>query len=246
MKIGITRNSSEEEIFNKYKGWLLRLNPAIEFCDLVYSQSTTDQIESCDGLLLTGGGDIDPKAFGREDGGRMAHDVDKQRDTFEFELIGKALRRKMPLLGICRGLQSTNVFLGGSLYLDLEAAGFSSHTERDGKDSRHSVTIEEHSMLGAITGETAGVVSSTHHQGVDVPAADLVVGARSDDGVVEALEWKEKKGKSFLLLLQWHPERMMDTYNPLTEKVGRTFLEEVRHYRKCSIDHAMIQTNTLQ
>ncbi len=244
MKIGITKNSSKEETFNKYKGWLLRLNPAIEFCELTHSNGQADQIESCDGLLLTGGGDINPKAFGREDGGGKAHDVDEKRDECEFGIIEKALKRKMPLLGICRGLQSTNVFLGGSLHLDLEAAGFSSHTGRDGNDSRHQVTIEKHSMLGAITGEPAGVVNSTHHQGVDVPAAELAVGARSNDDVVEALEWKEKKGKSFLLVVQWHPERMMDTYNPLTEKVGRTFLEEVRQFRKQSIDHAITQTNT--
>ena len=244
MKIGIAKNNSNEEIFNKYKGWLLRLNPAIDFCDLMYKTGRADQIESCDGLLLTGGGDVHPKAFGRTDSDKKTEDVDEQRDEFEFALIETALNKRMPLLGICRGLQSANVFLGGSLHLDLEAAGFSNHRGRDGKDSRHQINIEKLSMVGAIAGQTTGVVNSTHHQGVDVPAPDLAVGARAIDGIVESLEWREKAGKSFLLLVQWHPERMLDTFNPLTEKVGRTFLEEVRHYRKHLTEHPITQINT--
>src|SRR5271157_3769471 len=124
MKIGITRNTLKEEKVDAYKGWLLRFNPAIEFHELGYAKNQPDEIEGCDGLLLTGGGDIHPKAFGRSDGVAQTEDVDEQRDEFEFKVIEKALAQRMPVLGICRGMQSLNVYYGGTLHLDLESGGY--------------------------------------------------------------------------------------------------------------------------
>ena len=77
-----------------------------------------------------------------------------------------------------------------------------------------------------------GEVNSSHHQGVDRVGRGLAVAARSADGVVEAMEWSEKNEMPFLLLVQWHPERMKDTFNPLTEKIGRTFLDEIKKHEQ--------------
>ncbi len=156
MKIGITKNSLKHDTFNAYKGWLLRFNPVIEFHDLAYEKNQPDEIEQCDGLLLTGGGDIHPKAFGRSDGVAQTNGIDERRDNFEFRVIEKALAQRMPVMGVCRGMQSLNVYCGGTLYLDLESGGYSRHHEGDGKENRHNITIEEHSMLAAITGEKFG------------------------------------------------------------------------------------------
>ncbi len=234
MKIGITKNSLKEETFNAYKGWLLKFNPVIEFHDLAYEKNQPEEIEQCDGLLLTGGGDIHPKAFGKSDGVAQTEGVDKRRDNFEFKVIEKALAQKMPVLGICRGMQAVNVYCGGTLYLDLESGGYPRHHEGDGKEFRHTIAIEEKSMLAAIAGKNSGEVNSFHHQGVERVGKELAVCARSADGVIEGMERADNNGAPFLLLVQWHPERMKDTFNPLTEKIGRAFLEEINKYKRHS------------
>ena len=232
MKIGITRNTSNEEKFGKYESWLLRYNPTVEFLEFQYDKGVAAKVGSCDGLLLTGGDDVDPKFYGMEKAGANAKGAEVKRDEFEFDIIQKAFARKMPVLGVCRGLQSTNVFLGGSLHVDLESDGFLKHTEIEGKENRHQVKVEERSMLYDIVGRGSGEVNSSHHQGAHTPGKELTVSARSSDGVIEAMEWADSKEKPFLLLVQWHPERMKDISNPLTEKIGRTFLGEVTKFKK--------------
>ena len=232
MRIGITRNTSNEEKFGKYESWLLRYNPSIEFLEFQYDKGVATDIESCDGLLLTGGDDVDPKFYGMENDRAKVKGAEVKRDEFEFDIIRKAFARKMPVLGVCRGLQSTNVYLGGSLHVDLESDGFLRHTEADSKENRHQVRVEEHSMLYDIVGRESGEVNSSHHQGALTPGKELAVSARSADGVIEAMEWVENKAKPFLLLVQWHPERMKDISNPLAEKIGRTFLGEVTKFKK--------------
>jgi putative glutamine amidotransferase len=232
MKIALTKNTSNEEKFGKYKSWLLRFNPLIEFHELSHEQGRMDDIDGCDGLLLTGGGDVHPNSYGNTDSHAQTEETDERRDKFEFSLIDRALAGKLPILGICRGMQSMNVHLGGTLHLDLESAGFARHTEKDGKENRHQVKIESQSSLESVAGMDSAEVNSSHHQGADKVGKGLRVSARSEDGVIEALEWAEPEGKPFLLLVQWHSERMKDTYNPLAEKVGRIFLEEAKKHQR--------------
>lgn len=234
MKIAITKNTWNEEKFGKYKSWLLRFNPLIEFHELSYEQGAIEEIDGCNGLLLTGGGDVHPKSYGDSDARAQAKETDERRDAFEFSLIDRALARKLPILGICRGMQSMNVHLGGTLHLDLESAGFWRHAETDGKENRHHVKIESRSTLESVTGVESGEINSSHHQGADKVGKGLRVSGRSNDSVIEAMEWAIPEGKPFLLLVQWHPERMKDTYNPLAEKVGRIFLEEVKKQQRAS------------
>lgn len=232
MKIALTKNTSNEENLGTYKGWLLRFNPLIEFHELSPEQGGMDDIDGCDGLLITGGGDVHPNSYGNNDALAQSKEIDERRDKFEFSLIDRALAGQFPILGICRGMQSMNVYLGGTLHLDLESAGLARHTEKDGKENRHRVKIEAQSSLESVTGVESGEVNSSHHQGAHTVGKGLRVSARSEDGVIEAMEWADPEGKPFLLLVQWHPERMKDTYNPLTEKVGRFFLEAVKQHQK--------------
>jgi putative glutamine amidotransferase len=234
MKIAITKDTSNEEKFRKYESWLLRFNPSLEFHELTYENSRPDEIDACDGVLFSGGGDIHPKFYGGVDAFARTKNVNEHRDEFEFGVIDRALARKLPVLGVCRGLQSINVHFGGTLHCDLESDGFSQHTELDGKENRHQVAIERPSMLGSILGTESGEVNSLHHQGVDAIGKELVISARSKDGVVEALEWADRAGKPFLMLVQWHPERMKDTSNPLAERIGRIFLEETQKHQRHS------------
>ncbi|HTR82323.1 MAG TPA: gamma-glutamyl-gamma-aminobutyrate hydrolase family protein [Bacteroidota bacterium] len=232
MKIAITKNSPDEEKFNHYKNWLLRFNPAVEFRELIYTSNAPDEGDDCDGLLLTGGTDLHPATFGKRPIEGQPKDIDEKRDAFEFSVLEKSLDSRKPVLGVCRGLQSANVFFGGTLYLDLEMDGFSRHSEPGGKERRHEVAIKQDSVLRHAAGSDTGVVNSFHHQAADRIGRGLKVSAQSPDGVVEALEWAEREDKSFLLLVQWHPERMKDSFNPLTESVGRIFLEEIRRCQK--------------
>jgi len=228
MKIAITGELAQAAALLQYKGWLLRFNSAIEFVELTREGDSPGEVETCDGLILTGGGDIHPRHYGGNDDGVNFKDVNERRDELEFAVLEKALNASLPVLGICRGMQTVNVFLGGSLHADLVLKGFSPHTGTGEGDRRHEISIQQETALGAIAGQIRGSVNSTHHQGIDRLGKDLAVSARSNDGVVEAVEWAKKEGRSFLLLVQWHPERMKDSANPLAEGVARTFLEETR------------------
>jgi len=230
MRLAITGDLAEVSAVERYEGWLLRFNPMIHFVELTRKEGQPSEVETCDGLLLTGGGDIHPRHYGVPDDGIRFREIDERRDEIEFAAVEKAMSRSIPILGICRGLQTVNVFLGGSLHPDLVMKGFRPHAGTAGRDHRHDISIEQASMLGVIAGRARGSVNSTHHQGIDRLGRGLAASAKSEDGVVEALEQAEKKGRSFLLLVQWHPERMKDSTNPLAEGVARTFLEETRKH----------------
>lgn len=159
----------------------------------------------------------------------LVEEVNEMRDSFEFGVIEEALEQELPILGICRGMQIVNVYLGGTLIVDLPTAGFESHVERETFDRRHDLIVEPNSLLGVITGNGPLKVNSIHHQAVDQLGKGLMVSSKSDDGVVESLEWVLKDRMPFLLLIQWHPERMEDFDNPCSGFIAEYFLREVVH-----------------
>jgi GMP synthase (glutamine-hydrolysing) len=138
----------------------------------------------------------------------------------------RIFKLSVPILGICRGLQLTNVNFGGSLVPDLEEAGYRLH-RCETLDCRHDIVVERNSGLFTATGRTEGNVNSSHHQGVDRPAAGLRIVARSDDGIVEAMEWNSSSSLPFFQLVQYHPERMQDFENPLSKKLLERFLQSI-------------------
>lgn len=176
-----------------------------------------DYVRRADGVLLTGGDDINPDIYGpglrsslklkaimTEDGGR--------RDLFELMLVDEVFRQRKPLLAICRGHQVLNVALGGTLIVDIPTQKPSriNHRQMERKSEVvHSVRLTRGSLLAKIAKTQLLGVNSTHHQAVAKVAPVLRTVAQSTDGIVEAMELKSRGQLPFLLSVQFHPERLL-------------------------------------
>jgi len=236
MKIAVSKASPN------YINWLKKGNSAIEtlnMYELTVSQAEA-QLDQCAGLLVTGGEDINPGLYGQPGEMPRCIDVDIHRDSLEQVLIRLAIVRKMPIVGICRGEQMINVALGGTLYIDLPA---DFRFEQGNHDTTvhhqcpdylkcyHKVTAEKNTLLASIAGSGEGFVTSNHHQAVHKVAPGLRVNAKSPDGLVEGIEWKNPEGKSFLVGVQWHPERM-DISNTYSGNLLHEFIHQAENYLK--------------
>jgi anthranilate synthase component 2/putative glutamine amidotransferase len=162
-----------------------------------------DVVGVLDGLVLSGGGDVDPARYGADrhpsTGGTSA-----VRDATEEALLRAALAADVPVLGVCRGMQVLNVALGGTLVQHLpEVVGHDGHRPEPATFGRTCVRIEQDSLLGRLLGEETDV-ACYHHQAIGTLAPDLVAVGRADDGTVEAVELR---GPRFALGVQWHPEQ---------------------------------------
>ncbi len=217
----IVLTSTDPAKHQNYVLWLHRLSPDADIVFLEPGMPIEDTLAGAQGLLLPGGGDPDPILYGKPEL-RDICKIDEARDTLEFAAIRAAVDLKLPILGICRGLQIMNVALGGTLIADLPSAGLDGHHYID-SDRMHDVGIVPDSLLHTLTEDMRGQVNSAHHQGVDILAPRLAISARSHDGVVEALEWARPNDKPFLLCLHWHPERL-PAGHPLADVIGRAFL----------------------
>jgi putative glutamine amidotransferase len=163
-----------------------------------------------DGLILTGGPDINPR-FYKEEPRHGLMDVDEAQDRMELELTRRALDAGLPVLGICRGLQVLNVAMGGTLVQDIprqvpEACNHSPRADRS--TVSHKVRIEPHTHLQRILQRRSLWVNSKHHQAVNQPAPGLSVCAVATDGIIEALEAADHP---YVLAVQWHPEGLWQT-----------------------------------
>ena len=163
---------------------------------------TLDRAEAaaCDGLLLPGGGDIDPPLYGAVDAG--SRDIDRPLDEAQLAALDAFVQAKKPVLGICKGHQVINVYFGGGIIQDLNAAVVTAH-RYDGQDSIHEIVTAESSLLASFYGPRL-TVNSAHHQGLGTIGAGLRATAWSPDGVVEAVEHDTLP----VLGTQFHPERM--------------------------------------
>lgn len=182
---------------------------------LEVSDSPEKVLEEIDGLLLTGGGDVDPVFYG-EDRHPTVDDAEPGRDEFEIDLARRAVESDVPVLAICRGAQVLNVAMGGSLVQDIPSAVESQlpHTIREPKNQvAHDVTVAHGSRLeaalgGAVTPTRTCRVNSRHHQSVGRLGRELSASATAEDGVVEAIEAPQK---TFCIGVQWHPENFWRT-----------------------------------
>lgn len=167
--------------------------------------ASAEYVDMLDGLILTGGGDVDPANYGQPRH-ELSTRIVTERDTREIELTRRALARGMPILAVCRGMQILNVTLGGSLHQDLITAGRDDHQlNRPPRGGSHKVTITPGSLLAHAIGTEYLQVNSLHHQAVHRLGKDLQPVAVAPDGTVEAIEIT---GKSWALGVQWHPEWM--------------------------------------
>jgi putative glutamine amidotransferase len=226
LKIGI----SDCGKYDNYRRWIEASGQA-EAVRLSFYLDNPERVAACDGVLLSGGEDVHPALYGRPEYEKDydLKEIISERDRFEYAVIRNVLEQGKPLLGICRGLQIVNVYLGGTLIPDIPSLLHSAfHGKAAGMDQQHEIAIEPGSLLRRISGLDAGLVNSAHHQSAGIPARDLKVAAYADTGIIEALEWIEPAIRSWLLLVQWHPERMEDQASPLTISVRKTFLEACR------------------
>ena len=188
----------------------------------------------CDGVLLTGGEDVDPRLYSRGLPPRLRGTVTVTpdggaRDLREMVLIDEVFRQRKPLLGICRGHQVLNVALGGTLVADILAQrpGALNHRHMDRRSEIvHEARLTAGSLIAKITGRHRLGVNSTHHQAVARVAGPLTVVAVSADGIIEGLELKPGSANMlpFLLSVQFHPERLADRY-PEHRAIFRAFAQ---------------------
>lgn len=191
---------------------------------LITDDEADAMVARIDGLILVGGGDVDPALYGAE---RHEHvyGVVAESDSLEMALANAAIRAGLPLLAICRGMQVLNVALGGTLDQHLTGrAELLNHGQPGTGFALHDVIVEPGSLLGKTQGGAAVIKNcwSYHHQALYEIADDLIVSGRSSDGVVEAVEFKAGSERPWMLGIQWHPER-----TAANEPVHQQFFDEL-------------------
>ncbi len=188
-------------------------------CPLKGIEKVSSVLGRLDGLLCSGGEDLAPSSYGE----RRAFPIrpsPPDRDRFEARLLAAALRRGLPVLGVCYGMQLLNVVRGGSLYQDIPSQYPEALTHRS---SRHDVSVRKHSRLGGILERAAIPVASSHHQAVKQVGRGLVVSAAAPDGIVEAVE---DPRRPFIVGIQWHPES--DRKSAATRRLFAAFIRAAR------------------
>ena len=182
-------------------------------------------LDMCDALLLPGGGDVDPMFFG-EDPHRELGIVMPEIDKYEISILQLAFERKMPILGICRGVQVINIAKGGTIFQDIhECSGKKTILHQQQYHSNigiHRIIIEEDSLLCEILGSAELRVNSMHHQAINEPGKDMVVTATAPDGIIEAIESKDRS----IIGVQWHPELMIHSHSEMN-KLFKYFIQNM-------------------
>lgn len=181
-----------------------------------------------DGILFSGGGDIDPLLFGEEPIAQNG-EISPLRDAYELWLCEQAFLRDIPIFGICRGMQVMNIAAGGGIYQDIAVQHGSQikHSQQaPRRHATHSIQVQEDGLLYALWQKKRVVVNSVHHQAVSTLGDGFSVVASSTDGLTEAIA---RKQTGFVLGVQWHPEAM---YTQEQDVLFQHFVEAAALYRK--------------
>lgn len=190
-------------------------------------------LQHLDGLILTGGGDHNPLWMGEEPSPRL-HNINRERDLAELMLVRLAFNRQIPMLGICRGIQTLAIALGGKVEQDIEQQVKHSQ-DADRSEPTHSVSLVKGSTLYNIYGSERIMVNSFHHQAVSQPGKHFRVIARSADNIIEAIESSEYKA---ILGVQWHPEWLEED----GQKIFRWLVEQASEFGVAKQLHDKILT----
>jgi len=199
------------------------------------SQLTVD-LENADGIILTGGVDIHPGLYGNAFDTIRCGTIDLKRDELETTLLDYALESGIPCLGVCRGLQFMNVYMGGSLHPHLPDTLSDIHRGKDGNSTEHEIYVTQ--KLGALDikpGNKSATVSH-HHQGISRLADNLEAWAIAPDGLIEAIRHSDTTSHPFFIGVQWHPERSNPS-GSLATPIGVGFLKAV-------LDEIRVKNNT--
>jgi putative glutamine amidotransferase len=189
-----------------------------------------DFLSVIDGLLLSGGVDVDPFFYGEEPRPEQGT-IDVARDRAEMSLIPRAIEVDLPILAICRGIQMLNVAAGGTLYQDVSMASntiLKHRQEAPGSYATHAIDVRERSHLQSILGQSEIRVNSFHHQAVRDPASGFAVSAVACDGIVEGIE---SRHNSFVIGVQFHPELMWQN-NPPIASLFVAFVNAAKAYNQ--------------
>jgi putative glutamine amidotransferase len=231
MKIAISVSNQEKAKGSEspYYKALLAVGVKPEELEVVSpSDASIPNVKGYDGVLFAGGKDINPKYYEEAIKYPGLVQIDAKRDAFEFELFDRAHRHRLPILGICRGIQMINVKFGGTLYQDLKNSGPT--VEREHKqlaprsEPTHVVILTDPESRLAETFKGSCRVNSLHHQAIKRLGRGLKVTAHSEDGLVEAVESAD--ADLFLIAVQWHPEEMVDRPEP--RKLFEKFVAKCR------------------
>ena len=188
---------------SKYTASLRRAGARAVWIGTDDMESAIERMLRCDGLLLSGGEDVDPAFYGQTPTEKCGEIV-KTRDIAEMKMLEAFLPTGKPVFGICRGVQLMNVYFGGTLHQDIKDISGCNHDDWKRKATgNHYVTLSPGTKLSGIIGRKTIIANSLHHQAVDAVAPDLVVCAVAEDGIIEAVEQPEHP---FCIGVQWHPE----------------------------------------
>ena len=240
--IGITGNFGEETCKLRedyYKavvqaGGIPVIIPPVNDTDVIINT-----LEHIDGLLLSGGGDYNPLFCGEEPSPRLG-DINCKRDLPELLITQLAYNRQLPILGICRGIQTLAIALGGKVSQDISDTAKVKHSQdADRGEPTHSINIEKESTLYHLFDQQETIcVNSFHHQAVSDPGQCFRITARATDGIIEAMESREFKS---IIGVQWHPECMGTDGQPLF----RWLVRQANHYRQaCDIHRRVLTLDT--
>lgn len=188
-----------------------------------------------DGVIYAGGGDMDPRCYGQEripECGEPNH----KRDDIELNMFPLILTRQLPVLGICRGMQSINVALGGTLTQDIPVKYGTNHRFSGSPEFfHHKLTVKEGNMLYETVGATEIMTNSYHHQAIDELAPGLIPTAYSEEGIIEAFEAPKESGH-FIFAVQWHPETTQDE-DEISLRIFELFMDAVHRYMTVPCHH---------
>ncbi|MEI9921557.1 MAG: gamma-glutamyl-gamma-aminobutyrate hydrolase family protein [Bacteroidota bacterium] len=221
-KVGITDTSN----IQNYITWFTDQDKGNDI-EVLKLEIGSNDYKGCSGIILSGGIDINPKMYdGEDEYENRPAEFNDERDAYEEEVYNYAKMNKIPILAICRGLQLVNVVEGGTMIQDLGEDN-AIHRKENDTDKQHKVTVDSRTLLGDVTGGMTETVNSAHHQAVEFPGKALIENAKSPDGVIEGLEFKDKTKHGFLLCVQWHPERIPDDVK-MSKNIKKAFLSEIR------------------
>lgn len=228
-KIGLSFTATN---FTNYLQWFDNkdLGDSFELVTLSFEENNLEEMAQCDGFILTGGVDVHPSLYnGDTQYQNMPNIFQPERDQFESKIYRHAKELKLPVLGICRGLQLVNILEGGKLIQDLGEKKNLVHRKQE-IDKKHTIEIGTSTLLNHISGVLSGEVNSAHHQCIDplsLPPSLKAV-AFSEDRTIEAIEYSDASNKGFMLCVQWHPERMDNkATNPLSINIKKAFLNAI-------------------
>ncbi len=195
---------------------------------LPYNEDIDSLIDLIDGLLIPGGDDdINPELYGEKINSKYVN-INDPRASFELKLIAKAKAKKIPVFGICNGMQIMNVFYGGTLYQHLpdEYKTDIEHAQKvPSHIATHEIIIDQNSELGKIAKTERVMVNSTHHQAIKKLGPNLIVSASADDGIIEGIE---DASYPFMVGVEWHPEHLN---SELDHNLFKEFIEYAKNYK---------------